>query len=280
MLVYAQHRKPVVLCFAGFVVSLIFMLVGLIIPGFSSIDPRLSDTALRYVSFAFMAVGGMLHMVVLPWFYHNLFGDTVGQTRRIAYIAAASAFAVGVIVVFIRPTWALPQLVLNSLLFGLIAYVIIMMGVRMRQIGDRRLRRAVRIFFILSAGFFPLMYLDSVSPFVRAPSWLLPLDGTALPLYFLVLTSLSIRLATGYFSEAPYMDGGRITDHFTGSFGLSRRELEIVQAAMNGDSNREIGEKLFISPKTVENHLYSIYQKTDVRNRVQLFNLIQGNKAG
>lgn len=54
----------------------------------------------------------------------------------------------------------------------------------------------------------------------------------------------------------------------------------ISGSAMNGDSNREIGENLFILPKTVENHLYSIYQKTDVRNRVQLVNLIHGNKAG
>jgi DNA-binding CsgD family transcriptional regulator len=106
------------------------------------------------------------------------------------------------------------------------------------------------------------------------------LDGTSLPTYFLVLNSLSVVLAAGYFNEPPYIRNGIITDHFTGSFGLSARELEIIEAVMSGASSKEIGERLFISAKTVENHLYNIYQKTGVRNRVQLFNLVQGNKAG
>ena len=184
------------------------------------------------------------------------------------------------VVVFVQPEWLAPQLVLNSLLFGMIGYAIAMLGIRMKRIGDKRLRRAVTIFFVLSAVFFPLMYLDSVSPIVTVPAWIALLDDTALPSYFLLLNSLSIVLATGYFNEPPYVRNGVITDHFTGAFGLSNRELEIIQAAINGDSNKAIGEKLFISAKTVENHLYNIYQKTDVRNRVQLFNLILGNRAG
>lgn len=41
-----------------------------------------------------------------------------------------------------------------------------------------------------------------------------------------------------------------------------------------GLDNREIGKRLFISPKTVKNHLTSIYAKTGTRNRVQLANLL------
>jgi DNA-binding CsgD family transcriptional regulator len=43
-------------------------------------------------------------------------------------------------------------------------------------------------------------------------------------------------------------------------------------------SNQDIGEKLFISIRTVESHLYTIFQKTNVKNRVQLANLIQTNQ--
>ena len=53
---------------------------------------------------------------------------------------------------------------------------------------------------------------------------------------------------------------------------LSAREWEIVRLVRNGYTNREIGEILGISHRTVTNHLYNIYRKIDVRNRVELMN--------
>ena len=37
----------------------------------------------------------------------------------------------------------------------------------------------------------------------------------------------------------------------------------------NGYSNKEIGKQLFISEKTVKNHITSIYKKIEVEDRVQ-----------
>jgi DNA-binding NarL/FixJ family response regulator len=51
---------------------------------------------------------------------------------------------------------------------------------------------------------------------------------------------------------------------------LSERELEVLITVCNGLSNNEIGEKLFISPKTVEVHKSNIFKKTGVRNSAQL----------
>lgn len=59
-------------------------------------------------------------------------------------------------------------------------------------------------------------------------------------------------------------------------FGLSQRELEVVFLLAKGFKNKEIGEKLFISEYTVENHLRSIYRKMDVKNRTEVaYRLIQ-----
>ena len=51
--------------------------------------------------------------------------------------------------------------------------------------------------------------------------------------------------------------------------GLSRREVEVLQLIAEGASTPEVGEKLFISVKTVKNHLASIYEKLDSRDRTQ-----------
>ena len=51
---------------------------------------------------------------------------------------------------------------------------------------------------------------------------------------------------------------------------LSRREKQIVGLVASGLSTETIAEQLFISEKTVRNHLVSIYAKLDVSNRIQL----------
>jgi two-component system response regulator DegU len=50
---------------------------------------------------------------------------------------------------------------------------------------------------------------------------------------------------------------------------LSRREEEILRLVADGASSSEIADRLFISVKTVKNHLTSIYQKLGSRDRTQ-----------
>jgi DNA-binding NarL/FixJ family response regulator len=50
---------------------------------------------------------------------------------------------------------------------------------------------------------------------------------------------------------------------------LSPREEEVLQALADGASPLEVAKRLFISPKTVKNHLSSIYDKLGVPDRTQ-----------
>jgi DNA-binding CsgD family transcriptional regulator len=50
---------------------------------------------------------------------------------------------------------------------------------------------------------------------------------------------------------------------------LSRREIEVLRLLGEGLTNKKIGERLFISPKTVEHHLSRIYSKLDVTTRAE-----------
>lgn len=52
-------------------------------------------------------------------------------------------------------------------------------------------------------------------------------------------------------------------------FGLSKRELEILSYVVKGASNKDIGTTLFISEKTVKNHLSNIFRKLEVEDRTQ-----------
>jgi DNA-binding CsgD family transcriptional regulator len=48
---------------------------------------------------------------------------------------------------------------------------------------------------------------------------------------------------------------------------LSRRELEIASLAASGLASAEIGQRLFLSPRTVDNHLQHVYQKLGISSR-------------
>lgn len=51
--------------------------------------------------------------------------------------------------------------------------------------------------------------------------------------------------------------------------GLTDRELEILTLIAEGASNREIGDRLFLSEKTIKNYVTSIFQKLQMNDRTQ-----------
>ena len=52
-------------------------------------------------------------------------------------------------------------------------------------------------------------------------------------------------------------------------FELSKRELEILSLLSQGHSNQEIAAKLFVSLSTVKTHNQNLFEKLDVKRRIQ-----------
>ena len=57
-------------------------------------------------------------------------------------------------------------------------------------------------------------------------------------------------------------------------FRLTKREIEIIYHIIDGEKNAEIAKNLFISEMTVKNHIHSIFQKVQVKNRTSLIRKI------
>lgn len=64
---------------------------------------------------------------------------------------------------------------------------------------------------------------------------------------------------------------------FRPTCGLTNREMEIISLLSAGSSNQQIAEKLFVSEHTVKSHLYNIFRKINVHNRIQALNWIHQN---
>ena len=77
-------------------------------------------------------------------------------------------------------------------------------------------------------------------------------------------TDLSADLARSLLAEMPGPGPEPVA-----ATSLSQREVEVLQMFADGLSTVEVGQRLFISAKTVKNHLASIYEKLDARDRTQ-----------
>ena len=66
--------------------------------------------------------------------------------------------------------------------------------------------------------------------------------------------------------------GGRLRPRTAGapSDELSPRELQVALAVAEGATNREAAAQLFLSEKTIERHLGSVYRKLGLRSRSEL----------
>jgi DNA-binding NarL/FixJ family response regulator len=70
----------------------------------------------------------------------------------------------------------------------------------------------------------------------------------------------------------------RVVDSFQrplitgGGFNLTARENEILDLLSQGFRNKEIADRLFVSVNTIRTHIYNIYEKLHVQNRVEALN--------
>ena len=76
----------------------------------------------------------------------------------------------------------------------------------------------------------------------------------------------------GRFAEAVLTAFGSLTPEGKGDgkSALSAREMEVIELVVQGYKNRDIAQKLFISEKTVKNHLSAIFNKLGVADRLEL----------
>jgi len=78
-------------------------------------------------------------------------------------------------------------------------------------------------------------------------------------------TALSPQLAASMLDEVRKLDQAPTREERV----VTKREEEVLQLIADGCSTSEVAEQMYISQKTVKNHLASIYQKLDARDRTQ-----------
>jgi DNA-binding CsgD family transcriptional regulator len=148
------------------------------------------------------------------------------------------------------------------------------MFLRIKELHDGSKRRVLRIF-----GFFYAMHFSYVFCY-SMPHCLL--SGIPLNLFLLLFFTwhfIPLLYLRRFLKQRPVeflssglAEDGEDLETFFSAYNISQREREIIDLLLKGRSNKEIEDQLFISINTVRNHIYNIYRKLGIRNRVELAN--------
>ena len=279
---YAKFKKRIILYYSLFLFSLFSIVVGFTANLFKSMISQEATLALKTTDFLYNycnMIGVILCVVTLPLFFHSLAGIQPSLLRVRLYWLVVAVTVISSLGYHITGNINFVTFALHPALFGSIFYCMALMVKNYSDIGDPLVKKSVKVFLMVSVPFIPLIVLDASSAVIP----LFPMSGIystlTLPAYFFTINVLGIIFALRFFDRPAYFDNNSLTQYFSEAHDITAREKDIIIHLLEGKSNKEIGESLFISHKTVENHLSRIYQKTGVRNRLELVSLIQTNRT-
>jgi DNA-binding CsgD family transcriptional regulator len=173
------------------------------------------------------------------------------------------------------------SLVFNNLILLEIPLVLFLLVAGMRRkldVQHRQLARTLAI--LLISRYIVVVIVFGLFTRLVIPEFLQLILGHGILLYIVLIPFLWICLFIPPYSESLLrsVDGSTVIETIFQQYNITRREKEIVRLILDGKSNKEIKEALFISYHTVKNHIYNIYQKLGINTRYELVHFILKHK--
>jgi DNA-binding CsgD family transcriptional regulator len=275
-MLYLLYKQRVILLYALLQAVIGFILFSRMLELYAVCVSMTGDGWIHPMSKISETTGFCIGIVAGPFFTHYLLGLRVTKVKKLVFFSLGLVYlALAAAQTVLGSHAAIEHLRLISgipILFGIYLYCLVMGATSLGKLGSRLLNISLKLLFIASTIALPFALFQFVTQKPFLPNYL------EHPLSFLLLCCLSIVFALNYFNHPAYFEGNRLSGFFMDKYKITERESEIILLAMQGMSNGEIGDKLFISVRTVESHLYNIFMKTNVKNRIQLTHLIQTNK--
>ncbi len=251
-----RHRAALwqSICMAG-LSCFAMSVLGFNLASIAGVEDDIASTGVLHI--AWSVLGTILVAHSLPRFLVAAFG-TVRRPFVYRLLDIATGIIAALAIFRVASIWntalLAPALSHNLLRVTLFALIAIALGLTMAfqsRLPDRNLYKAVIAQICAMSILLPVIVLEEFN--------LLSFSGfTSLGLLVLIgAASISTMLhAHNSFRRPKYVVGDVPSPFFAERFGLSERELEVVSALLQGLSNDELAKRLFISTRTVENHLY------------------------
>jgi DNA-binding CsgD family transcriptional regulator len=166
--------------------------------------------------------------------------------------------------------------VIGTICFLLTPFYILLKSKRLEDTQQKIIARRFSTIYLFCFGTASLITSRFVLPYFMPYTTLIMVFSffavNLPPLFYLILSLKKFPVETHQTTP----QGADLDDFFI-IHSISNREREIIELLLDGKSNADIEKILYISPHTVKNHIYNIYQKLGVKNRIQISNLIRNH---
>jgi DNA-binding CsgD family transcriptional regulator len=232
--------------------------------------------AARVVLAALSGAGNLMLVLAIPLFVGGITPLPRGLVRRV--LRPIGTVVIPLLGVLDEVFEVTVLHIMNDLaIAGLLVAAAIIMAIGYRRIAEPQTRQMVRQMLWLTIASILLSRGQLVVTNLLGIALELRRVRMMQVLYYLAMLAVVLKYAVKYL----FRPGGSadlvLSPEFVKRFSISNRERDIISMIMQGYPNRTIGERLFISDRTVKNHVSSIYRKTGAANKVQLLNMVRNH---
>jgi len=268
-LYYHRGRNPAYLYFGLFFLSSMLMLICEITVAYWQVNGIAAASWALSVPPLVYAGGQLLHFFAVFRLAFALLRLRMPPLANRLHLALLVVYAGVIVILLTEGSDFEPQ----HLALGFIQVVSMALLIQFRRrLIPADLRRVVLQFIGIGLFFAPMIGISVYTDLVRH----LPFGRMCFQVSYAVVAEvlLTYHIIKLLFAPPAGIPADPAGDR-SPTLALSEREAEIAKLVSNGYTNKEVAEILKITPHTVRNHLYHIYQKLGVRNRVELLNDIE-----
>ncbi len=153
---------------------------------------------------------------------------------------------------------------------SVLVFCVVILWSNLGKIDDKRTRNFLRAVNIVVVALIPsasLLYLYPTYADLGYPSYVIAFSVMLMVFFFIRAHADREALEHGGSTELEDLSKYRITE----------RESEVVRFICKGMTNKEIAWELKISVNTVNNHVANIFEKMEVRSRIDLIRKVRGS---
>lgn len=223
-------------------------------------------------------VGTSFSSLLGLFFINYLFGLDITNRKKKIFISIFALQFTGIAIYYLFDTHYIFRFIIRASIVAVIVYELYVGLKNYKQVVNKDLKQAIKSFILITIIFLPFIMLESYKPYIQLIKNIELLKIVALPFYFLTINIFNLIFVLKYFNTPSFIANNKLTDYFKQKYDITEKQSKIIELIIEGVTYKQIAEKLFISPKTVDNHVQNIYKKLNVNSKMQLSHFVRSNE--
>ena len=257
-----------------FLISFIFIIISL------NIMELLSETNSRILNYCgYLSLFGICGIIYsLPRMIISIYNITYKKKVKIVFTSIAIALFFMLLAAFaVVPKLSIYIVYLAYIFLSItVLYSMCIVLVHKKKDGVGKFKKIERICVLATISIVPaLLFIDFFGFYIPFLRDYFKNSFNVLPVYYIFLNFLFIIINIYKLINSEQNNKFQIDLTKCDNYNISKRERDVLELLIKGISYKEIGETLFIALPTVKTHATKIYQKTGVKNRIELVHLFK-----